>query len=208
VYQRLICPSANQFSHACAKPLVGSILASRARWLKLRNTNRPGPHPIPIAALMSYELRIFFPQVTFPRTEWRAILTSFQRPGCLVRFEPGDPHDLCISCDLVVGESVLSTGVSPIEPGSWGRASEAANWAAMLSTTLGRSLQALWIQFAIPYHALVLLPGIVVHAEPDRIFVEIETWLEFCRERLWGPLRQKEELVESGLFTPDGSPRF
>ena len=73
---------------------------------------------------------------------------------------------------------------------------------------MGRSLRAFWIQFAIPYHTLLLVPGVIVHAEPERLFSDAGSWLEFSRERLWRPLSQKVELVEMGLFAADGTPRF
>jgi hypothetical protein len=158
---------------------------------------------------MSYDLKIFFPQATFPRTEWRDILVGFQGPECLVRFDgPGDAHDPQPSCYLVADDSVLSADVCPIEPGECGVGSESARWMAVLSTSMGRSLKAFWIQFAIPHHVLVLLPGIKVHVEPGRLFANAESWLKFSQERLWSPLPRKKELVELGLFTPDGSPRF
>jgi hypothetical protein len=158
---------------------------------------------------MSYDLKVFFPHLTFPRAEWRTILASFEGPECLVRFGAcSDADESDNGCDLVIGESVLTTDVAPIGPGHWTRMSNGATWKATLSTTMGRSFRALWVQFAIPYHALVLIPGVTVHAEPDHLFANPQSWLDFCRERLWGPLRRKEEAVESGLFTADGSPRF
>jgi hypothetical protein len=158
---------------------------------------------------MSYDLKVFFPQSTFPRTEWRTILASFEGPECLVRFGAnGDDDATDNACDLVIGESVLTTDIAPIEPGYWAVISKGARWKAVLSTTMGRSFRALWVQFAIPYHALVLIPGVTVHAEPDQLFLDPPSWLDFCRGRLWGPLRRKEDAVEHGLFTADGSPRF
>jgi len=155
---------------------------------------------------MSYDLKVFFPHPVFPRTEWRTLLTSFQGPECLVRFSDANESDN--ACDLVIGESVLATDVWPVEPGYWQRISSGAKWKATLSTTMGRSFRALWVQFAIPYHALVLIPGVTVHAEPEQLFVDPQSWLDFCRKRLWGPLRRKEDAVEYGLFTADGSPLF
>jgi hypothetical protein len=157
---------------------------------------------------MSFDLRVFFPQASFPEAEWRGILESFGSAECLVRFEPPDGRGVAITCDLVVDDSVVSAGVGAIEPGYWARVSKGAKWQAALSTSAGRSLRAFWIQFAIPYHALVLIPGVAAHAEPDLIFHDTERWLEFCRERLWGPVRQKEQMVDRGLFLEDGTPRF
>ena len=158
---------------------------------------------------MSYDLKVFFPHPTFPRTEWRTILASFEGPDCLVRFgASGDPDESEDACDLVIGESVLITGVAPIGPGHWMVMSNGARWKATLSTTMGRSFRAFWVQFAIPYHALVLIPGVTAHAEPDQLFADPQSWLDFCRKRLWDPLRRKEDAVEYGLFTADGSPRF
>jgi len=158
---------------------------------------------------MSYDLKVFFPHPIFPRAEWRTIVASFEGPECLVRFDAGsDAGEPDNACDLVIGESVLTTDVSPIEPGHWMLMSNGARWKATLSTTMGRSFRALWVQFAIPYHALVLIPGVTVHAEPDQLFADTESWLAFCRKRLWGPLRNKEVAVEHGLFTAEGSPRF
>src|SRR5207237_9815072 len=118
----------------------------------------------------------------------------------------GDESD--DACDLVIGESVLTTDVGPVEPGHWAVMSKGARWKATLSTTMSRSFRALWVQFAIPYHALVLIPGVTVHAQPEQLFADPQSWLDFCRKRLWGPLRRKEDAVDYGLFAADGFPRF
>jgi hypothetical protein len=155
---------------------------------------------------MSYDLRIFFPHPIFPRTEWRTILASFQGPECLMRFSDADDSDN--ACDLVIDDSVLTTAIAPVGPGHWTLMSNGASWQAHLSTTMGRSFRAFWVQFAIPYHGLVLIAGVAAHAEPDRLFADPQSWLDFSRKRLWDPLRRKEDAVEYGLFTADGSPRF
>lgn len=157
---------------------------------------------------MSYDLSVLFPHQAFPEQEWRGILASFETPECHLRFGRGDSQDGWLDCDLLIDHSVLMTGVHRIELGYWMMISRGARWRAVLSTTAGRSFRAFWTQFAIPYHALVLIPGVIAQAEAERLFCQGESWLQFCRERLWNPSSQKEELVKHGFFSNDGTPRF
>src|SRR4051812_1528935 len=168
-----------------------------------------------LRAVVSYDLRIFFPHPVFPTEGWRDILASFRGPDCEVQFD--EPSADGSSSYLVVGHSRIDADVRPHDGETDGLcAPSSTRWLAGTSTTMGRSYKAYWIQFAIPYHALVFFPGITVHDCQYHVgrsleassFVDPGAWLDFARQRLWGPAAGKAELVEQNLFTPEGLPNF
>ena len=85
-----------------------------------------------------------------------------------------------------------------------------------MSTTMGRSARALFVQYAVPYHALVFFAGVTVHDCQYHIGRSIEasswstpeSWLAYAEPRLWRRLGSKRALIRLGLFHSDGSVRF
>jgi hypothetical protein len=166
---------------------------------------------------MSYDLTIFFPHPEFPTQAWYEVLESFRSDACDVRFDDqsvaqnGGLKDCSIATDdfLILVGGYLMAGVSSecAPPGT--------HWRIGVSTGMGRSALALWIQHAIPYHALVFFPGVTVHdcqyhlgrSVEESSWTTPESWLQFAERRLWrmGP---KRELVERGMFYADGRVRF
>jgi hypothetical protein len=164
---------------------------------------------------VSFELRIFFPHPTFPAEEWYDILGSFRSDDCYVRFdEPTDRAQGGVKeCYLIPDESLVNVYVSSTNPDrSYLCEPLGTHWNATVSTGMGRSRLASWIQFAIPYHALVFFPGVTVHdcefhlgrSTAESSWTDPESWLHFADRRL----RANVELIERGLFTADGTPRF
>jgi hypothetical protein len=161
---------------------------------------------------MSYDLHIFFPHAEFPAQSWYELLESFRGGVYEVFFEEpaggGGPKN----CSIVVDQSVVSIGAgancSSCAPAT-------ARWEVNLSTTMGRSMRAWFIQYAIPYHALVFFPGITVHDCQFHLGRSVEAsswstpedWQAYAERRLWrmGP---KQALVDLGLFHSDGRVAF
>jgi len=155
---------------------------------------------------MSYDLSVFFPHAKFPTQRWYELLESFRSDACDVILDSlGD-------CRIVIDHSVVSIGVdesrsqcAPVD----------THWIAVISTTMGRSWRAFFIQHAIPHEALIFFPGITVHDCQYHVGRSVEasswhmpeSWLHYAERRLWrmGP---KQALIDLGLFRPDGGIRF
>lgn len=163
---------------------------------------------------MSYDLGIYFPFPTFPVREWHDLLANFESPSCRVEFEEPQAEYAesgAKLCYLTADDSLVTAAVSwRIGPNPPSRCMPpGTHWYASISTGMGRSARASWIQFAIPYHALVLLPGTSVHDcqhHVGRILEEStwhdpDGWLSYASRRL----RPGDEL---DLFGADGLPRF
>jgi hypothetical protein len=163
---------------------------------------------------MSYDLAIFFPQADFPAQAWYDLLASFRSSACQIMFDEQDPVQggAVKDCSIVVNQSVVMIGGgaahSPCAPAG-------TRWDVSVSTTMGRSARALFIQYAIPYHALVFFPGVTVHDCQYHVGRSVEasswstaeSWLAYSQRRLWR-LGPKQALIDLGLFHPDGRLRF
>jgi hypothetical protein len=112
----------------------------------------------------------------------------------------------------VVDQSVVSIGVGA----SCGSCAPSnTRWEVNLSTTMGRSRRASFIQYVIPYHALVFFPGITVHDCQFHLGRSVEasswstpeSWLPYAERALWH-LGPKQALVDLGLFHSDGRVSF
>jgi hypothetical protein len=76
-------------------------------------------------------------------------------------------------------------------------------------------MRAFFIQFAIPYHALVFFPGVTVHDCQFHLGRSVEasswstpeSWLPYAERALWR-LGPKQALVDLGLFHSDGRVAF
>jgi len=170
---------------------------------------------------MSYDLTIFFPHAEFPASAWYDLLASFRSSECEVSFEQPirfDPRTKAsvMDCRIAVDHSLLGIGVDAEEgPSRRSCAPQDARWGAHLSTTMGRSFRAFFIQHAVPYHALVFFPGVTVHDCQYHVGRSLEAsswstpegWLAIAERRLWS-MGRKENLVDHGLFHPDGRIRF
>jgi hypothetical protein len=163
---------------------------------------------------MSYDLHIFFPHPEFPAQPWYALLESFRSSVYEVAFDEPEPAERGRpkSCLIVVDQSVVSIGV-----GASGISCAPINtcWQVNLSTTMGRSVRASFIQYAIPYHALIFFPGVTVHDCQFHIGRSVEAsswstpegWLAYAERALWR-LGSKQALVDLGLFHADGRVAF
>jgi hypothetical protein len=167
---------------------------------------------------MSFDLEIFFPHPTFPTQEWAGILESFRSESCAVRFEETGTGESCgcSTCFVVADDSLVSVGVCSMHDAPTSCAPSDSRWRASVSTTMGRSGLAWWIQFAIPYHALVFFPGVTVHdcqhhlgrRVEESSWTTPETWRQYSERTLWRTMGPKNPLIERGLFSPDGTLRF
>jgi hypothetical protein len=167
---------------------------------------------------MSYDLSIYFPQAAFPAKSWDEILAYFSGSDCEICTagpscaEAGVNHGHL----LVNTWSLVSIGIASLKHDRGACAPPASRWVATISTGLGRALPAWWIQFAIPYHALVLIPGITVHdcqhhkgsTTEGSSFTDAETWLEFASGRIWDRRARHMKLNGRSLFTEDRRPLF
>jgi hypothetical protein len=155
---------------------------------------------------MSYDLTIFFPHAEFPTQAWYELLESFRSDSC----------DVIISgvqnCRIVVDQSVVLIDADETH----GQCAPAGTrWTVFVSTTMGRSWRASFIQHAILHEALMFFPGVTVHDCQYHVGRSIETsswrtpesWLHYAEHRLWR-LGSKSALVDLGLFHPDGRIRF
>lgn len=108
---------------------------------------------------MSYDLYVYHNQPDFPEDELREILAGLWPAEGGVRLTENGPGEW----EFFVGTSVW-VDVSPVrsEPGS-DCIPTGARWRATSSTSMGRSVHAVWLQFAVVYHMALLLPGMTVH---------------------------------------------
>jgi len=167
---------------------------------------------------MSFDLQIFFPHPAFPAQEWRDMLESFRSESCEVAFEEAGAADSrgAQSCCLIADRSVISIGVCSINDAPTSCAPADTRWRASISTTMGRSGLTWWIQFAIPYQALVFFPGTTVHDCQHHLGRSVEqsswtspdTWREYSERTLWHTMGSNAPLIERGLFNADGTIRF
>jgi hypothetical protein len=167
---------------------------------------------------MSFDLEIYFPHTVFPAQEWCDMLQSFRSEVCEVSFEEmgTDENSIVRSCSLVADGSLISVDVSAVQEAPRSRAPSDTRWRASVSTTMGRARFALWLQFAIPYHALVLFPGTTVHDCQHHLgrsiegssWTSSEAWRQYAERKLWRRLGPKGPLIERGLFNNDGTIRF
>ncbi len=167
---------------------------------------------------MSYDLSIFFPQVSFPARVWNEILMSFSGPDCQVI--PADVRSAGIGIEcggLFVNEkSSVHAEVMRTKPGGTSCAPPGAHWSAVISTSAGRPLTAWWLQFAIPYHALVMIPGVTVHDCQHHLVESMETssftdpdaWRNFAAAQIWDRRARHLTLNGRNLFADDRSPSF
>ncbi len=155
---------------------------------------------------MSYDLSIFFPHAEFPTQGWYELLESFRSDDCDVILDGlGD-------CRIVADHSVISIGADESRSEC---APAGTHWTAGISTSMGRSWRAYFIQHAIPYEALIFFPGVTVHDCQYHVGRSIEasswstpeSWLHYAEPRLWR-LGPKQPLIDLGLFHPDGRIRF
>lgn len=163
---------------------------------------------------MSYDLHIFFPHAEFPAQPWFELLESFRNSVYEISFDDLQPapHGGPKDCAIVVDHSVVSIGVSA---NSNSCAPTNTRWQVNLSTTMGRSARASFIQYAIPYHALVFFPGVTVHDCQFHLGRSVdasswntpEGWLAYAERALWR-LGPKQALVDLGLFHSDGRVAF
>src|SRR4051794_41039522 len=98
---------------------------------------------------MSYDLTVFFPHVGFPAQAWHDLLEGFRGNGCIVRFDEPEPaaNNGLQECSIVVDQSVVSIGVGLNRSQC---APKGTSWEASISTTMGRSARALFVQYAVP----------------------------------------------------------
>jgi len=155
---------------------------------------------------MSYDLSIFFPETEFPTQAWSDLLESYRSDTCEVILNgPGD-------CRIVIDHSVISIGANDSRSSC---APAGTHWSVDISTSMGRSWRAFFIQFAIPYEALIFFPGVTVHDCQYHVGRSIEasswtmpeSWLRYAEARLWR-LGPKQALIDLGLFHQDGRIRL
>jgi len=134
------------------------------------------------------------------------LLESFRSDACEVVFNG------LRDCKIVVDQSVLSVGADE----SCSQCAPAGtHWTAVLSTTMGRSWRAFFIQHAIAHEALIFCPGVTVHDCQYHVGRSVEAsswntsegWRDYAEARLWR-LGSKQALIDLGLFHPDGRIRF
>lgn len=95
-------------------------------------------------------------------------------------------------------------------PYGWPCDAPPTDWGVYVSTQLGRSPMAAWLQFAVPYHLLILLPGTAVHdcQHHDRgWFGDAEEYREFAGVALRSLTRQRT-LRSAGYIDDRGIPVF
>jgi hypothetical protein len=166
---------------------------------------------------MSYEIRIFFPCIDFPSQTWYEMLESFRTSDCDVLFDdPGPAESGALrGARIAVNQSLISIDAWAERDARSSCAPADTRCGACIETTMDRSLRAWFIQHAIPYHALVFLPGVTVHdcqyhvgrTVEDSSWTSPEAWLEVTERRLWR-MGDKQSLIEHGFFHPDGRLRF
>ena len=131
-------------------------------------------------------------QLVFPAQAWYDLLESFRNSACQVVFDELAPaqNDALKDCSIVIDQSVIMIGggasSSPCAPAC-------TRWDVVVSTTLGRSARALFIQYAIPYHALVFFPGVTVHdcqyhlgrTAAASSWSTAEGWFPYAERALW-----------------------
>ena len=163
---------------------------------------------------MSYDLQIFFPHAEFPVQAWQELLGTFRSGSSEVGFDDQKPveNGAVRDCSIVVDQSVIVIG------GGRGHsecAPKSTRWIVSISTTMGRSARASFIQYAIPYHALLFFTGVTVHDCQYHLGRSVEasswstpeSWLAYAERSLWR-LGPKQVLIDLGLFRSDGSVRF
>jgi len=108
---------------------------------------------------MSYELDVYHDEPAFPEDDLRVVLAGLRPAEGGVRLTENGPGEW----EFFVGTSVW-VGVSPVTSESWSDCiPTGARWRATSSTSMGRSVHAVWLQFAVVYHMAALLPGMTVH---------------------------------------------
>lgn len=156
---------------------------------------------------MSYDLRIFFPQPEFPRSEWLTIMNYFE-------FEEIAENDWCKVTEFADNISSLFVGVTQTNPQESTLCQPIGTyWIASITTSTGRTPHAVWLQFAIPYHTLSFIPNVTVHDcqwhndENLYSFTNAVEWWEFSAKAMPKMIR-KRQLIKLGYLTESGKPIF
>jgi hypothetical protein len=104
---------------------------------------------------VSYDIDVYCDQEVFPEEGLWEILVSFGYP---VRREGG------LAWRLDTGYSV-AISVRAVAEERWKGCSapEETQWVLVASTGASRTAEAFWHQLAVPYHMLILLPGMSIH---------------------------------------------
>jgi hypothetical protein len=157
---------------------------------------------------MSYDLRIYFQQTAFPLEPWAEILRLFD-------FTPSSTaSDFYEREWQAEQETTVWLSLSQMKPDQPQLcAPSGTHWLATISTGMGRSPQAVWTQFAVPYYALGLMTGVSVHDcqwhtdDNAAHFDTPEAYLAFAAQAI-GRLIQKRWLIRQGCMSPEGIPLF
>ena len=155
---------------------------------------------------MSYDLRIYFPQIQFPDAEWAEILRLF---GAAEQNNEGklDHRYWSINTQTVVWIALYPVNLHADVSCSFGPFG--THWCVTLTTNSGgRTARSVWTQFAIPYYALSLISGTTVDDCDGTIYEDTAAFLEFAAGIMPGLPAVKCNYVKQNLMTPEGIPIF
>lgn len=153
---------------------------------------------------MSYDVSLFFPDAVFPLQQWKEAIDGFNPQEHAVR--PSDSN-----------RNVLAEWAMSHQGGSlWLELSDvrathylkpaSAQWQVFLSHG-GHRPHDVWLQFAVSYHALVLMKDVIFYDLQHDIYCEDgHQLLEFAAPRLhpFGLSR----MFKLGLLDAHGNPLF
>lgn len=153
---------------------------------------------------MSYDVSLYFPNEVFPIKQWQSVIAEFNPQQHEVK--PINPTD----------KTVAEWTASRDGETSWLRLCDVsaaryckptpAHWAIYI-TRAGHSPRSVWLQFAVCYHALVLMNNVVFNdGQFDVTLSDEAEFLSFASERLSSIGTSKT--FKLGLTDAKGKPLF
>ena len=150
---------------------------------------------------MSYDVSLYFRDELFPFEQWQSVIAEFNPREHEVKL--ANPTDKTVAEWTVSRDDKVSwLMLRDVRPAEYFKPAP-ANWEVAVSR-VGHRPKSIWLQFAICYHALVLMPNVVFYVgQFDVTLAEESEFLSFAGERLSSVGTSK--LFKLGLADAQGS---
>jgi hypothetical protein len=153
---------------------------------------------------MSYDVALYFRHETFPIDRWKEVIAAFQPQEHEAR-QSNYNHNPLAKWTSSHNQGRLWLELRDVRDDRYAKPSS-ARWQVFISRG-GHTPQDVWLQFAVPYHALLLTDNIVFYDLQDDVYIESEhEYLEFIKPKLhkFGLMK----MFDLGFLDAHGKPIF
>ena len=153
---------------------------------------------------MSYDVSLYFRDDIFPLQQWEQVIAAFDPQKHEVRKSRYTQNDVA-EWTIVREESVLWLTLQDKRPIRY-RKPAGAQWEVLISRS-GHRPYDVWLQFAVPYRALVLMDNVIFYDRQQDVYLASEDeYLEFAGSQLRRLGLSK--MFKLGLLDADGKVLF